>query len=299
MAIVLGPNQYGKAETRLVRLVRDSPVHGITDLNVSSALRGDFDAAYLDGDQRNVLPTDTQKNSAYVWAKKVVPDPIEAYGLALAHHFVDDVAPVEAARIEIERFDWTRVAVGGAPHDHTFVRTGQEVRTAAVTLEPPATHVVQGFKDLIVLKSTGSRFKDFLVDEYTTLQPTDDRIMATSLTARWRVSDPAADLDWNGMYAGVKAVMLERFATLDSLALQQTLWHMGRAALEAYPEIAEIRLVAPNKHHFLVDFTPFDESNENEVFHADDRPYGLIQASALRDDAAPAGDAWWTFVDLA
>ena len=299
MSIVLGPFQYGKAETRLVRIRRDTPRHGITDLNVSIALQGDFAAAYLEGDQRTVLPTDTQKNTAYVWAKKMDPDPIEAYGLALAHHFVDDVEPVRGARIEIERYDWTRVEVDGAPHDHTFVRTGQEVRTAAITLEPPVAHVVQGFTDLIVLKSTGSAFKDFLVDEYTTLQPTDDRIMATSLTARWRVTDPAADVDWNAMYAGVKTAMLREFATLQSLALQQTLWHMARAALEAHLAIAEMRLVAPNKHHFLVDFSRFDEANENEVFHADDRPYGLIQASAMRDDAAPAGDAWWTYTGLA
>jgi urate oxidase len=298
MSIVLGPNRYGKAETRLVRIVRDTARHEITDLNVSSALRGDFDAAHLEGDQRTVLPTDTQKNSAYVWAKKVHPDPIEGYGLALAHHFVDDVEPVEAARIEIERFDWTRVTVDGAPHDHTFVRTGQEVRTAAITVEPGAEHVVQGFKDLVVLKSTGSHFKDFLVDEYTTLQPTDDRVMATSLTARWRVTDPAADVDWNGMYAGVKAAMLDRFATLDSYALQQTLWHMARAALEAFPVIAEMRLVAPNKHHFLVDLARFGVANENEVFHADDRPYGLIEASALREGAAPAGDAWAAYTGL-
>ena len=298
MSIVLGPFQYGKAETRLVRIRRDTPRHEITDLNVSTALRGDFAAAHLAGDQRTVLPTDSQKNTAYVWAKKMNPDPIEAYGLSLARHFVDDVAPVDGARIEIQRYDWTRVEVDGAPHDHTFVRTGQEVRTAAITVESTASHVVQGFTDLIVLKSTGSHFKDFLVDEYTTLQPTDDRIMATSLTARWRVTDPTDDIDWNAMYAGVKATMLERFATLDSYALQQTLWHMGRAALEAYPRIAEIRLVAPNKHHFLVDFSRFGEPNDNEVFHADDRPYGLIEASAVRDDAPPAGDAWYAYTGL-
>ncbi|WP_375388228.1 factor-independent urate hydroxylase [uncultured Amnibacterium sp.] len=298
MSIVLGPHQYGKAETRVVRIVRDTARHEITDLNVSSALRGRFDAAYLEGDQRSVLPTDTQKWTAYVWSKKVNPDPVERYGLALARHFVDGYEPVDAARIEIERYDWTRAVVGGVPHDHTFVRTGQEVRTAAITLEPAATHVVQGFKDLVVLKSTGSRFKDFLVDEYTLLQPTEDRVMATSLTARWRVTDPEDDVDWNAMYDEVKAVMLERFATLDSLALQQTLWHMGRAALEAFPRITEIRLVAPNKHHFPVDFSRFDEENANEVFNADDRPYGLIFASALRDDAPPAGDAWLAYTGL-
>jgi urate oxidase len=298
MAIVLGTNQYGKAETRVVRVVRDSPRHEIIDLNVSSALRGDFSAAHLEGDQSAVLPTDTQKNTVYVWAKKHVPDPIETWGVSLARHFVDETAPVLAARIEIERFDWTRVVIDGTPHDHSWVRTGQEIRTAAITVDPDATHVVQGFKDLIVLKSTGSAFKDFLVDQYTTLQPTDDRVMATSLVAKWRVTNPSDDVDWNGMYEGVKAVMLERFANLESLALQQTLWHMGKAALEAYPDIAEMRLVAPNKHHFVVDFTRFDENNVDEVFNADDRPYGLIQADVVREDAPPAGDAWWQYSGL-
>jgi urate oxidase len=299
MGIVLGPHQYGKAETRLVRIVRDSPRHEIVDLNVSTALRGDFDAAYVDGDQRTVLPTDTQKNTAYVWAERSVPDPIETWGVSLARHFVDDIDPVESARVEIERFAWNRVTVDGRPHDHTFVRSGEEVRTAAITVQPGAVHVVQGLKDLVVLKSTGSEFQNFLVDGYTTLEPTDDRIMATSLTARWRVTDPEPDLDWNGLYAGVRQTLLEHFAELHSLALQQTLWHMGRAALERYPGIAEIRLAAPNKHHFLVDLSRFGEANPNEVFSAADRPYGLIQATALREGSAAAGDAWWSYAGLA
>jgi urate oxidase len=298
MAIVLGAHQYGKAETRLVRLVRQEPVHRIIDLNVSSALRGDFDAAHLEGDQRNVLPTDTQKNSAYVWAQRIPPEPIEPYGLALGRHFVDDVEPVRAARIEIERYEWERATIDGAPHPHTWTRRGPEVRTAAVTVEPGAVHVVQGIKDLVVLKSTGSAFRDFLVDEYTTLQPTDDRILATSLTTGWRITDPAPETDWDAMHAGVLAAMVERFANLHSLALQQTLWEMGRAALEAFPVIAEIRLVAPNKHHFLVDLNPFGLPNPGEVFHADDRPYGLIEASAVREGAPDAGTAWYGFTGL-
>ena len=38
MAIVLGPHRYGKAENRIVRIVRDTPRHEIRDLNVSTAL---------------------------------------------------------------------------------------------------------------------------------------------------------------------------------------------------------------------------------------------------------------------
>jgi urate oxidase len=293
MAIVLGSHQYGKAETRLVRIVRDTPRHEIVDLNVTTALRGDFAAAYLEGDQSAVLPTDTQKNTAYVWAKTHAVDPIEEWGLSLARHFVEDVAPVDGARIELERYSWDRALVEGQEHDHTWVRSAQEVRTAAITVDGTGSHVVQGLKDLVLLKSTGSAFKDFLTDEYTTLAPTEDRVMATSLVAKWRVSGGDIDgVDWNAMFGGVKAVMLERFANLHSLALQQTLWHMARAALEAYPQIAEMRLTAPNKHHFLVDFSRFGVDNAGEVFHADDRPYGLIEATVLRDDAPAAGDAW-------
>ena len=43
----------------------------------------------------------------------------------------------------------------------------------------------------------------------------------------------------------------------------------------------------PNKHHFVVDLTPFGLDNANEVFHADDRPYGLIEAAVHAIDAPP------------
>lgn len=300
MGIILGDNQYGKAENRVVRIVRDTPRHEIRDVNVSTALRGDFAAAHLVGDQSNVLPTDTQKQTAYAYAKEVGIDSIEAYGLALARHFVDDVAPVDAARVEVEEYAWERVSVGGAEHDHTWVRSGREVRIASVTVEGTGpeqrTWVTGGLKDLVILKSTGSEFHGFLEDPYTVLQPTTDRIMATSLLARWRFT--TADVDWNAVYPGVRQALVEAFATVTSLALQQTLYEMGRAVLEAFDVIAEVRLSAPNRHHFLYDLAPFGIENRGEVFHADDRPYGLIQASVLRDDAPDAGPAWQAYTGL-
>ena len=77
-----------------------------------------------------------------------------------------------------------------------------------------------------------------------------------------------------------------------SHALQESLYAMGRAVLEAHPEVAEIKFSAPNKHHFLVDLAPFGLENNGEVFIAADRPYGLIEATVCREGAAPAGDAW-------
>lgn len=294
MAIVLGDNQYGKAENRVVRIVRDTPRHEIRDLNVSTALRGPFQEAHLYGDQSRVLPTDTQKNTAFVFAKTVGVASIEEYALALATHFIDDVEPVEGARVEVEEYAWQRAVVAGEEHDHTWTRAGAEVRTTAVTIngtdDGREVHVVSGLKDLVLLKSTGSEFHGFLTDEYTTLPEATDRVMATSLVAQWRYS--TTDLDFEAHYVGIKAELIAQFATLHSLALQQTLWHMGKGVLTAFPAVDEIRFSAPNKHHFEYDLGRFGIETQNEVFIAADRPYGLIQAQVTRDDASDAGNAW-------
>ncbi|MBO0840180.1 MAG: urate oxidase, partial [Sciscionella sp.] len=303
MGISLGANQYGKAESRVVRVYRDTARHEIVDLNVSTSLRGDFTAAHVTGDQANVLPTDTQKNTAFAYAKKHGIDSPEDYAIALGRHFVDDIAAVHTAQVRVDQYAWQRIPVGGNGHDHAFVRRGGEVRTTAVTVvgspnSERATHVVSGLRDLVVLKSTGSEFKGFLRDEYTTLAEADDRVLATSLVARWRYSSTGGDnnadnnVDYNAGYDGIRATLLETFATTYSHALQETLYLMGKAVLEANPDVAEIRFSAPNKHHFLVDLEPFGLVNDGEVFIAADRPYGLIEAQVVRDDAAPAPEAW-------
>lgn len=290
MAIRLGPNRYGKAQNRLVRIVRDTARHEIRDLNVSTALRGDFADAHTAGDQSAVLPTDTQKNTVFAFAKKYGIAEIEDFALVLARHFVAEVEQVTEARVEIEEYAWDRIAVDGKGHDHAFSRAASDRRTTVVTVDEDGAWVISGISDLVVLKSTGSEFAGFRTDEYTALPETDDRILATSLVVRWRYA--GTDVDWTPTYEGVRRTLLETFATKHSLALQQSLYAMGRAALEAYPQVAEIRFSAPNKHHFAYDLERFGLDNPNEVFHAADRPYGLIEASVVRDDAPAAGPAW-------
>jgi len=282
VGIVLGTNRYGKAETRVFRIVRDTDRHVVRDLSVSTSLTGDFDAAHLEGDQAHVLPTDTQKNTVFAFAKKVGIGAIEDFGLALAHHFVDDVAPVTGAEVRIEEYAWERIA----DHDHGFRRGGPDVRTTRVAVSSEGTSVVSGVRDLVVLKSTGSEFAGFLVDDYTTLAPTHDRVLATSLTAGWTYATDggAGRPDWDATYDAVRRTLLDRFAHVHSLALQQSLWEMGRAVLEAAPSIASIELVAPNIHHIAVDLAPFGLANDGEVFHVTDRPYGLIEVTVGRED---------------
>ncbi len=290
MAITLGPNQYGKAEVRLVTVRRDGPVHHLKDLTVSTSLRGELAATHLTGDNAGVLATDTQKNTVYAFAKEAPVGEIEDFGLRLARHFVGTQQNITGARVKIDEHGWDRIAVGDEPHDHAFSRSGDERRTTAVTVQGDRAWVVSGIDGLTLLKSTGSEFHGFPREEYTTLAETEDRILATAVTAKWRYQ--GSDVDWAESHREIRRVLLATFATKHSLSLQQTLYAMGQAVLETRQEVAEVRLSLPNKHHFLVDLSPFGLKNDNEVFYAADRPYGLIEGTILRDDAEDPGPAW-------
>ncbi|MEU5866232.1 MULTISPECIES: factor-independent urate hydroxylase [unclassified Nonomuraea] len=286
MTVKLGPNRYGKAETRLVHVVRDGDVHHVKDVNVSSSLSGDMEQVHRNGDNAAVLPTDTQKNTVYAFARKHGVGEIEDFALLLARHYVSAHASIHHARVEIEEYAWNRIPGRSL---HSFVRDGGEVRTCVVHHDRDGrTTVVSGLKDLVVLNSTGSEFHGYLVDEYTTLQPTTDRVLATAVTAQWRHTGTGE----RPPYARVREGLLDAFAQTYSLSLQQTLYAMGERVLTTCPQVCEVRFALPNKHHFLVDLSPFGLDNENEVFYAADRPYGLIEGSVLREDAPDAGFAW-------
>jgi urate oxidase len=290
MTIVLGDNQYGKAETHVVRVTRRGDTHEIKDMNVSIALAGDFEASHIAGDNAKVVPTDTQKNTVFAFAKQGPVGEIEEFALRLARHFAGEFEPVHRARVSIEEYPWSRIEAGGQPHPHAFVRSGAETRLTTVTSTKDSAWVVSGLDDLVLLKSTGSEFWGYPKDRYTTLEETHERVLATAVEARWRYG--GLDVEWERAFTEARAALVEAFATKHSLALQQTLFAMGSAVLQARPEIAEIRLSLPNRHHFAVDLTPFGLENENEVFHAADRPYGLIEGTVKRDDAPEPGLAW-------
>jgi len=145
--MILGDNQYGKAETHVVRVMKHGARHELKDLNVSVALAGDFAETHLTGDNSKVVPTDTQKNTVFAFAKDPIGE-IEDFAIRLARHFVSEFASVYRARLSIEEFGWERI------HDHAFVQAGSEKRLATVTCTDDGTWVVSGIGDLVLLKST-------------------------------------------------------------------------------------------------------------------------------------------------
>ncbi|THA34311.1 urate oxidase [Streptomyces sp. A1277] len=297
MPTILGQNQYGKAENRVVKITRDGDTHHIKDLNVSVALSGEMDDVHYSGSNAHVLPTDTTKNTVFAFAKEHGIESAEQFGIHLARHFVTSQEPIKTARIRIEEYAWDRIAasdansrfIGSDEVKHSFVRRNQEIRTAQITFDGEKWQVMSGLKDLTVLNSTNSEFWGYVKDKYTTLKEAYDRILATDVSARWRynwTSDEQRMPNWEKSYEQARKHMLHAFAETYSLSLQQTLYQMGSRIINNRSEIDEIRFSLPNNHHFLVDLEPFGLKNDTAdgaVYFAADRPYGLIEATVLRD----------------
>lgn len=281
---VLGPNRYGKAEVRLMKVDRDSAQHALHDLTVSVALWGDMDAVHLRGDNAHVLPTDTQKNTVYAFAREHGAGSAEEFAGRLAAHFVASQPAVRGAQVDVEVHGWKRLA------DHSFARTGPDVRTASTTVDEAGTRVVSGVRELVLLSSTGSEFRGFAVDRFTTLAETDDRILCTAVDARWRHLEDQSD--WEASYATVTDALTSAFADTYSRSLQETLFAMGERVVATCHGVGEVRLSLPNRHHLLVDLAPFGLDNPGEVFHVADRPYGLIEGTVLAPGVEADRGAW-------
>ena len=281
--IELGANRYGKAAIRVVRVGRDTSPHRLRDLTVAIALEGDFTAAHADGDNSLVVATDTMKNTAYAFALDHLDGAIESYGRALAEHFLE-FDQVDAATVNIRGHHWQPIDVAGTPAADAFVRGGEGTRLATVTASRTGTTVEAGVEDLVVMKTTRSAFAGFPRDAYTTLPETDDRLMATKLTAIWRYGSP--DLDFDGVFLDVRTTLLEVFADHDSPSVQTSIWIMAKAMLERHEELDEIRMVLPNLHHWLVDLAPFGLTNDRTVYVATTEPHGLIEATVRRSEVS-------------
>jgi urate oxidase len=279
--IVLGQNNYGKCGIRLVKVRRGAGRHDLWDLDVAVALEGDFEAAYVEGDNAGLLATDTMRNTVYALARDHLTGSIEEFGLALVDHFLEAGPTVEQAEITITQFPWNRIEVDGRGHDHSFVR-GIGERTAKVTGAEGDRSVKAGLDNLLVMKTTQSGWKGFLKERFTTLPDTDDRILATIATAEWSYGK-AADLDFDGIWGGVRDRILATFTDHYSPSVQNTLYRIGKAVVEAFPEVEKIRLSFPNKHHIPYDLSRFGMENGNEIFWATDEPYGLIEGTIERE----------------
>lgn len=290
--IELGENRYGKAGIRLVKLVREAEGHRVRDLTVAVALEGDFEAAHTRGDNTAVVATDTMKNTVYALAKDHLTGSIEAFGLGLCRHFLA-AEQVHRAVVSIDEHHWQPLDLVGGPAPDAFTHAGAPIRTTMLSVDADGESVEAGLRDLTIMRTSGSGFSGFPRDRYTTLRETEDRILATKVSATWRYGDVPAPGDahaangdeYDARWERVRRSLLEVFATHPSPSVQASIWLMGRAILERHAEVEQVRMSLPNLHHWLVDLSVFGLTNENEIFVATSEPYGLIEATIRRGEA--------------
>ena len=269
---VIRSNAYGKTRVRLTYVDRTCNPHDVRELALDILFNGEFASAYTDGDNANVLPTDTIKNTVYVLARQMHWDGIEVLAQALAQHFLDRVPHLSQASIDIEEVRWQQIANHGA----AFVQSGNERRTVRLRASRTGADLSSGIRGLQILKTADSGFAGFLKDDLTTLPETDDRLFGTVLQAEWQYV--GADIQFNDCHQKVRSVLLDCFAQHKSLSVQHTLFAMGKAVLDQLDFVAGIHLIMPNKHCLLVDLSRFGLDNPNQIFVPVDEPSGYIEA---------------------
>jgi urate oxidase len=278
--MTLSANRYGKARVRIMRVDRASPIHNVSELSVTCMLHGDFDASYTSADNRKVVATDSIKNIINITAREYVAVSPESYCAALAETFLHRYAQVERVTVQSRETRWQRLLVDGVPQPHSFVLDPNGAPTVDLDQTRTAITLRSGIDHYTFMKSTQAGWTDYVTDEFTTLAETTDRIVATSMNATWLwQAPPAAPQATN---AAILTAMITEFATTYSQGVQDSLFRMGNAALQAAPDIAEIAIACPNKHYLPIDLAPFGLAADKMVFTPTDEPHGQIECTLRR-----------------
>jgi urate oxidase len=276
----LQSHRYGKAKVRVFKKLQQEGIHTPKELEVTTLLEGDFGASYTKDDNKKVIATDSIKNTTNFVAYNQLGTETEPFAIALCEHYLKKYSHVTSVNVETLERVWERQIVDGKPSGTNFVSTGKGIPWTRTVATRDSIETTSGVQELVILKTSGSAWEDFLRDDFATLADTNDRLLATSLTANWVYQKaPASYATAN---ANIIQAMLEAFSTRFSPSAQSTQYHMGEAALNACPEITQISLTMPNLHYLLIDLRPFDRKNNNELFVPTDAPQGWIEATVER-----------------
>ena len=277
--MTLTANRYGKSRVRIMRVVRGA-TNGVSELSVQCMLEGDFAAAYSGPSNKSVVATDSIKNIINITARQHLDATPEAYCIHLAEFFLTHYPQVARVIVTTNETRWTRLNIAGHPHPHSFVLDPNGTPTVRLEKTRQTQTLHSGIEGFTFMKSTGAGWVDYVMDEFTTLPETQDRIVATSMKAEWLWTAPPADPA--GTADAIITAMLTEFATTYSHGVQDSLYRMGQAALTAAPDITEITIACPNKHYLPINLAPFGLSADNMVFTPTDEPHGQIECTIRR-----------------
>lgn len=268
-------NQYGKGRVRVMRVDRSGPQHQVRELNVKVLVKGDFARAYTDKDNSTSLCTDTVKNTVNIVAYENIALDTEKFCQAVAARFLKEYAQVDSVTVHADETKWTRMAEDGKPLPYGFILDSNGKPFAEVAASRASMSTKSGINGFTFLKTTESGWDNFYEDAFTTLKETRDRIASTAMEAAWTwIKDPQDHVSANAL---IMNAMMNVFATTYSESVQDSLFRMASAALEAVPEVGEIALACPNKHYIQMNLSHFGIDNHLAVFLPTDEPHGQIE----------------------
>lgn len=204
-----------------------------------------------------VVATDSIKNTIYILAKQHPVTPPELFASIIGAHFIETYKHIHVAHVRVVTHRWTRMTINGAPHPHSFIRDGTDVRIAEVdAVEGKGINIKSSISGLLLLKSTGSQFHGFVRDDYTTLPETWDRILSTEVDANW-VWASFKSLDhvkstvpkFDSAFASARDISLRLFAQDNSASVQNTMYKMASEILGVEPLLNSVSYSLPNKHY--------------------------------------------------
>uniref|UniRef100_A0A2K5D459 Uricase n=1 Tax=Aotus nancymaae TaxID=37293 RepID=A0A2K5D459_AOTNA len=311
---------YGKDMVKVLHIQRDGKYHSIKEVATSVQLTLSSKKDYLRGDNSDIIPTDTIKNTVHALAKFKGIKSIEAFAVNICQHFLSSFNHVIRTQVYVEEIPWKRLEkvnslicalslineIGfmasteffleiicfrnfqnGVKHVHAFIHTPTGTHFCEVEQlrsGPPVIH--SGIKDLKVLKTTQSGFEGFIKDQFTTLPEVKDRCFATQVYCKWRYHQ-CRDVDFEATWDTIRDVVLEKFAgPYDkgeySPSVQKTLYDIQVVSLSRVPEIEDMEISLPNIHYFNIDMSKMGLINKEEVLLPLDNPYGKITGTVKR-----------------
>ncbi|QBM90736.1 urate oxidase [Metschnikowia aff. pulcherrima] len=295
---VLLDSSYGKGNVKFLKVKKDQQnpqVQDVLEANCQVLLKGNFDVSYTKADNSPVVPTDTVKNTILVEAKTTDVWPIERFAAHLAKHFTEKYSHVLGVDIKIVQSRWTKFAVNGKLHDHSFRNEGPETRRTHLQYCKKSGNltITSAIKDLTVLKSTGSMFYGYHQCDYTTLKPATDRILSTDVDASWKYEKCFKSLEdvfkladqgvFDKLYDAARQITLERFALENSPSVQATMYNMALDILQTAPQIDTVTYELPNKHYILFDLGWKGIKDNKDLFYPSPDPNGLIRCTVGRN----------------
>ncbi|KAH9317360.1 hypothetical protein KI387_019129 [Taxus chinensis] len=278
--------KHGKSRVRVARVWRQpGGKETIVEWNVNISLYSDCIPAYTDGDNSDIVATDSMKNTVYAKAKECVEQlSAEEFGVLLGKHFTSTYPKVTGATINIVEKPWERILMDGIPHGHGF-KLGTEKHTTEININKLGeVKVTSGVEGLALLKTTQSGFVGFIRDKYTLLPDTKERMLATEVSAVWRYSKKPSC--YTKAYISVQKTLVDvLFGSphegVYSPSVQNTLYFMAESVLHRFPEIEFIRLSMPNLHFLPVNL-PNIVKFDHDVYVPTDEPHGTIEATLTR-----------------